>query len=77
MIVYANFCFIRALRDERCSKFVEEGQPGHKLKDQYNQIVNALSFPQEIMDGELGDILRMEEPPVTSPEESHHEDDDE
>jgi hypothetical protein len=29
------------------------------------------------MDGELGDILRMEEPPVASPEESHHEDGDE
>jgi hypothetical protein len=29
------------------------------------------------MDGELGDILRIEEPTVTSPEESHHEDDDE
>ena len=29
------------------------------------------------MDGELGEILRMEEPPVASPDESHHEDGDE
>ena len=74
--VFFNF-MIRSLREEKCRKFVEEGQPGHKLQADYDNIVNCLSFPQEIMDGELGDILRMVEPPVTSPEESHHEDDDE
>ncbi len=57
-------------------KFVEEGRPGHQLQSQYNDIINALSFPQEVINGEVGDILRMVEPVVTSPEDSHHEDGD-